>query len=75
MKNYHAEILDVSLVQKKMIKLNTAGIHPVHYQRLNTADAQDKQNWEDMIAYAKTLDVPDDQCDFLPEDYTSRKYD
>jgi len=41
---------------------------------MDTSDARDKGVWDEMIIYAKSIGVPDDQCDFLPEDYASQNY-
>ena len=37
-------------------------------------DAEDKENWNELISYAKKLGVPNSQCDFLPEDFSKRTY-
>ena len=34
---------------------------------------EDKDGWDEMIQYAKSLGVPDEQLDFLPEDFTQRR--
>ena len=36
--------------------------------------AEDKENWNELISYAKKLGVPNSQCDFLPEDFSKRTY-
>ncbi len=71
---FHTDNQAIVLFREKIFKLNVQGINPVHYQRLSTENAKDKKNWDDMIAYAKILGVPDDQCDFLPENYAEQQY-
>lgn len=65
----------IIVFRERIYRLNTEGIRPVHYQLLHIENAKDKKNWTDMIAYAKTLGIPDDQCDFLPDDYAKQNYD
>lgn len=72
---FHTNEQAIVVFREKIFRLNTEGICPVHYQLLNTEHARDKREWDNMIAYAKSLDVPDDQCDFLPDDYTKQQYD
>ncbi|MDD3260317.1 MAG: hypothetical protein PHU79_00155 [Oscillospiraceae bacterium] len=72
---FHTDHQAIVLFREKSFRLNTEGIQPVHYQLLNTEGAADKQNWDNMIAYARSLGVPDDQCDFLPDDYKTQQYD
>ncbi|MDD4434182.1 MAG: hypothetical protein PHN48_10905 [Parabacteroides sp.] len=93
MKNYHAEVINLSLKDKEMIKkypllsvkkrylgyvkifyLSGKGITPVYQKCINTSHADDKQKWDEMISYAKTLGIPDEQCDFLPEDFDKMEY-
>ena len=54
--------------------MSCKGIVPVYKKRIDTSHAKDKQRWDDMIQYAKSLGVPDEQCDFLPEDFTKQEY-
>ena len=36
--------------------------------------AEDRENWNEMINYAKKIGIPNSQCDFLPEDFSKRTY-
>lgn len=72
---FHTDTQAIILFRNRIFRLDATGIVPVHYQLLNTINAKDKQKWDAMIAYAKSLGVPDNQCDFLPDDYVSQKYE
>lgn len=71
---FHTDERAFVIFREKMFSMSTKGIVPVHYQLLDTTIAEDKDIWDEMIAYAKSLGVPDDQCDFLPDDFTTQNY-
>ena len=55
--------------REKIFTLSGKGITPIPKKRLDTSRAEDKQQWDEMIQYAKSLGIPDEQCDFLPRDF------
>ena len=55
--------------REKIFTLSGKGITPIPKKRLDTSHAEDKQQWDEMIQYAKSLGIPDEQCDFLPRDF------
>ena len=55
--------------RNRIFSLSTKGICVVHGRKLNVANAEDKDKWEEVIAYAIALGVPENQCDFLPEGF------
>ena len=63
----------IIVFRSRIFDLSGVGITPVHGEMLDISSAEDKANWNEMINYAKSLGIPDSQCDFLPEDF-QRKY-
>lgn len=52
-------------------------IHRNQYRQCRETPVQhaaEKDKRDEMIGYAKSLGVPDNQCDFLPEDFRNRDY-
>ena len=45
------------------------GIVPVYQKSIDTENVEDKELWYEMLAYAKSIGVPERQCDFLPEGF------
>lgn len=72
--SFHTDERAFIVFREKIFSMATKGITPVHYQLMDTSDARDKEAWDEMIIYAKSIGVPDDQCDFLPENYASQNY-
>jgi len=70
---YNAERC-IIVFRKKVFHLSTNGIYPVYQQKINTARADEKIKWDEMLMYAKTLGIPDKQLDFLPSDYKIEVY-
>lgn len=64
----------IIVFRNKIFHLSTNGIHPVYQQKINTARADEKIKWDEMLTYAKTLGIPDNQLDFLPSDYKTEIY-
>ena len=60
--------------RKKIFKLSGKGINPLYQKLLVITDAADKEKWDEMIAYAKSLGIPDNQCDFLSPDFKKLCY-
>lgn len=54
--------------------MSSKGIVPICQKCLVTTHVEDKQKWDEMIAYAKSLGVPDEQCDILSEDFMKQDY-
>ncbi len=65
---YMAEKVIIVFREKKF-RVSGKGIIPVYQKCINTSCAEDKQKWDEIVEYAKSLGVPDEQCDFLPENY------
>ncbi|WP_167957982.1 hypothetical protein [Anaerosporobacter faecicola] len=70
----HTDKDAIILFRNRIFRMSTVGLYPIHYQMLDTSQAVDKDKWDEMIRYAKTLGVPDDQCDFLPENFETFNY-
>jgi hypothetical protein len=64
----------IVVFRKKVFHLSTTVITPKYQKRLNTDNAKDKQQWNEMLNYAKTLGIPDSQLDFLPPDFRTEVY-
>ena len=57
----------IVVFRKRVFKLSGKGINPVYQKCIDTTSADDREKWDEMIEYAKSLGVPEEQCDFLPE--------
>ena len=55
-------------------KVSGKGINPVYQKCIDTTSANDREKWDEMIEYAKSLGVPEEQCDFLPEKFMEDNY-
>lgn len=64
----------IVVFRERIFHLSGKGIVPVYQKRLDVSKAGDKDKWEELIQYAKSLGVPDSQCDFLPEDFEKETY-
>lgn len=71
---FHNDEKVMVVFRKRIFKLSGTGIAPVHQKKLDTSHAVERDKWDEMIQYAKSLGVPDNQCDFLPEDFRKREY-
>lgn len=71
---FHNSERVVVIFRTRIFDLSGKGITPVHGKPLDISYAEDKENWNEMINYAKKLGIPDSQCDFLPEDFSKRTY-
>ena len=72
---FHTAQNIIVVFRQKIFYLSGKGITPVYQKCINTSHADDKQEWDKMIAYAKTLGIPDEQCDFLPVDFDKLEYE
>lgn len=72
---YEGALIKESIRDDSIIDLSLNGIHPKYQTCLDTSKAKEKDIWDELIAYAKSLGVPDSQCDFLPENYMDMNYD
>jgi|GEM_PF-657942 len=64
----------IIVFRNKKFELSTNGITPMYQKKLNTINAADKEIWDKMICYAKSLNIPDSQLDFLPVGYKTENY-
>lgn len=64
----------IVVFRKRIFNLSGEGIVPVYQRLLDVSRAEDKDKWEELIQYAKSLGVPDSQCDFLPENFAKETY-
>lgn len=71
---FHTAEKVIVVFREKIFAMSGKGIEPVYQKCIDTSHAKDKQKWDEMIRYAKSLGVPDEQCDFLPEDFEKQKY-
>lgn len=65
---FHNENEVIVVFRSKIFKLSPKGILPVHGKLIDISSAEQKNEWNKMINYAKSLCIPDSQCDFLPEE-------
>ena len=61
----------IIVFRSKIFKLSPSGISPIHGKLIDISSAEQKNEWNEMINYAKSLGIPDSQCDFLPEKFLS----
>ena len=61
----------IIVFRSKIFKLSPRGISPIHEKLIDISSAEQKNEWNEMINYAKSLGIPDSQCDFLPEKFLS----
>ena len=64
----------IIVFRKRIFYLSGRGIEPVPHKLLDTTHAVEKDKWDEMIKNAKSLGVPDNQCDILPENFEKQKY-
>lgn len=64
----------IVVFRKKTFNLSTIGISPVYQHKVDTTNSVDKKHWDEMISYAKSLNIPNNQLDFLPPDFRTEKY-
>lgn len=72
---FHTTENVIIVFRKRIFNLSGKGIKPIYQKCIDTSCAEEKQKWDDMIAYAKSLGIPDSQCDFLPEDFKIKERD
>ena len=71
---FHNRERIIIIFRTRIFNLTGKGITPVHGKMLDVSYAEDKENWNELINYAQKLGVPNNQCDFLPEDFSKRIY-
>ena len=71
---FHTAQQAIVVFRKKIFRMSSKGIISVFQKPVDTTYAEDKQKWDEMIDYAKSLGVPADQCDFLPQDFIKQDY-
>ena len=71
---FHNRERIIIIFRTRIFNLSGKGITPVHGKMLDVSYAEDKENWNELINYAQKLGVPNNQCDFLPEDFSKRIY-
>lgn len=71
---FHTAEQVIVVFRKRIFKLFGKGINPVYQKCIDTTSAYDREKWDEMIEYAKSLGVPDEQCDFLPEKFMEDNY-
>jgi len=64
----------IIVYRKKIFELSANGIVPVYQQLLDTTNAVEKESWDEMIIYAKSLGIPNNQLDFLPSNFLEENY-
>ena len=71
---FHTAEKVIIVFREKVFRVSGKGIIPVYQKCIDTSCAEDKHKWDEIVEYAKSLGVPDEQCDFLPEDYMKENY-
>lgn len=72
---FHTAEKVIVVFRRKIFVLSGKGITPVYQKCIDTSHAEDKKKWDEMLEYAKTLGIPAEQCDFLPEDFNKQDYE
>lgn len=71
---FHTAENVIIVFREKIFRVSGKGIIPVYQKCIDTSCAEDKNKWDEIVEYAKSLGVPDEQCDFLPEDFSKKDY-
>lgn len=71
---FHNDKRVIVVFRDRLFDLSGKGLFPIYQKKLDTMHAEEKQKWDELIEYAKTLGIPDQQCDFLPENFASDVY-
>ena len=71
---FHTDDEAIIVFRKKVFRLSAKSIVPVFQKLIDVTNVEDNADWKDMLAYAKSLGVPDNQCDFLPLDFRTQNY-
>lgn len=71
---FHNDRRVIIVFRNRLFDLSCKGLVPVYQKKLNTAHAEEKDKWDELINYAKSLGIPDDQCDFLAENFRNQNY-
>lgn len=71
---FHNDKKVIVVFRKRKFELSAIGIKPIYQKLLDTSNAEEKEKWDEIIAYAKSLGIPDEQCDFLPADFAEQIY-
>lgn len=64
----------IVVFRQRIFHLLGVGIFPIYQQILNTSKADDKNEWDEMLSYAKSLSIPNSQLDFLPPNFKQENY-
>lgn len=65
----------IVVFREKVFRLSGKGVVAAYQKTPDISRAQDKAQWEELLEYARVLGIPQDQCDFLPEDFSRRDYE
>lgn len=71
---FHNDKKVIIVFRNRLFHLSGKGLSPVYQKKLDTNHAEEKDKWDELIEYAKSLGIPDEQCDFLPENFESQNY-
>lgn len=71
---FHTPENVIVVFREKIFTLSGKGISPIPQKCIDTSCAEDKEKWDEMVRYARSLGIPDEQCDFLPEDFAIQEY-
>lgn len=71
---FHTNEDAIIVFRQKIFPLDTKDIQPVFQQQIDVSGMEDNLEWKNMISYAKSIGVPDNQCDFLPLDFRDQDY-
>lgn len=70
---YNSKIA-VIVFKKRVFRASTKGIIPEYQKVLDTSKAEDKNTWDEIIIFGKSLGIPDSQLDFLPPNFANEQY-
>lgn len=71
---FHTPENVIVVFREKIFTLSGKGISPISRKCIDTSCAEDKEKWDEMVRYARFLGIPDEQCDFLPEDFAVQEH-
>ncbi len=71
---FHTAKKVIVVFRHRIFTLAAEGIVPIYQKCIDTSHAKEKDEWNTMIAYAKSIGIPESQCDFLPENFQELNY-
>lgn len=64
----------IIVFRERVFTLSGKGVVATYQKQIDVSRAKDRQMWEEMLQYAKSIGVPENQRDFLPENFDKLTY-